>query len=94
MALRISTSHHWAAEDSRGAVIEPIYTKWCPVVFVIPENQLKSISALNTQAIVFFSCFSGLLSTAVAIYISAGFAEKITPVGEMLTKYGAPFSAN
>ena len=74
--------NHWAPV---GATVQPVYTKWCPKVYVIPENQLKGLSHFNTQAIIFFSVGSALLTTVISIYVGAAFEGIPNEYAKILT---------
>lgn len=56
-------------------LMQPVYTRRLMTVYVIPTNELKTISHLNTVAMFCFSIGSFVLSFALGIYIDVAFSE-------------------
>ncbi|TLY36266.1 MAG: hypothetical protein E6K60_08250 [Nitrospirae bacterium] len=52
--------------------------------------KLLQMSFFNTLAIGFISAGSGLIFCTVGIWANAAFAEKMTPAGEVLSKFVGP----
>jgi hypothetical protein len=70
---------------SSGATIRPVYGERCPVMYHLFEVELKTITALNTLALIFFS-FGGFISSCiVSIVISCAFATPpLSELGDFL----------
>lgn len=79
-----------SVDTGRGATILTAYTEREVKAFPIFENELESLSFLNTMTLVFFSVGSAFVSFAIGIWTNAAFADKLTPEGIVAAKYGAP----
>ncbi len=58
--------------------------------FAVFESEIEALASLNTQATIFFSVASGLLSFAVGIWTNATFYEQLSAAGLIATKYLGP----
>ena len=79
-----------STDTSRGATIRTAYVAREVKAYAVLENEVKTISMWNTLAGVFVSAGAATLSFAVGIWTSAAFADKLTPQGEILTRFAAP----
>lgn len=79
-----------STETPRGATIFTAYGAREVKAYPVLDSEIDSIAHFNTLTLVFSSLGSALLSFAIGIWTNAGFAEKFTPEGTILTKFGAP----
>jgi hypothetical protein len=73
-----------------GASVQPQYAKRVMKVYAINENEVTTITSLNTQATFFFSLASFLTSAAISIFTNAVFYTELTPAGVLAKEYVAP----
>lgn len=90
MEEKNNANEHGGFQKGGGGTVQPVYTRWCPKVYVIPETTLTEITHFNTEATIFYSISSGLLSIAVGIWIGAAFEVTLNPVSTVLTFLAAP----
>jgi len=57
--------------------------------YAVYEDEVASLSYLNTQSTIFFMLASALISFAVSIWVNAVFYTGLTPAGELATRYVA-----
>jgi hypothetical protein len=74
----------------QGATISTAYVGRQMKAFAIVENEVRTISMMNTLAIIFFSIGTTLLGYAVGIWTNSMFADKLTPEGSILSHVIAP----
>lgn len=55
--------------------------------YAVYHDEVSSLSYLNTQATLFFTVASSLVSFAVSIWTNAIFYTGLTPAGEVATRY-------
>ncbi len=79
-------------EAETGALVRTVYATRTMKVYAIPENELRSLSLLNTLSMAFFSASSGFLSFAIGLWVHAAFQSMLTPAGEILSNVGAPIA--
>lgn len=77
-------------EAGQGSYVQPIYVERKITYYALPENELNSISLMNTLALVFFSVGSFLASLGFGIQIDAAFQKDMTPEAKLLQEVGAP----
>lgn len=81
-----------STEAETGALVRTVYATRTMKVYAIPENELRSLSLLNTLSMAFFSASSGFLSFAIGLWINAAFQSTLTPAGKILSIVGAPIA--
>jgi O-antigen/teichoic acid export membrane protein len=62
-------------------------------VYAINENEVTTISSLNTQATIFFSLASFLASACIGIYTNAIFYTELTAAGQVAKYFVVPILA-
>lgn len=85
MAIRISASN-----DSTGAAVKTLYVDRVLTAYAVHESEVEMLSYLNTQATVFVSLASALLSFAGGICTNAIFATELTPAGQLAIIIAVP----
>src|SRR5271163_470713 len=73
-----------------GASVQVQYAKRIMRMYAINENEVRNIASYNSQATVYFSLASFLLSATVSIYANAIFYTDLTAAGQLAEKYVAP----
>lgn len=58
-------------------------------IYPVAEHELDALTTMNTLTTVLFTVGSALISLAVGIWVTAMFTEKVTPAGDVLSKFGA-----
>jgi hypothetical protein len=79
-----------SAEIPRGATIETAYVERQVRAYAVLENEAESLSAMGGQATTFIAVATFSYSIAIGIWVTAAFAEKVTPEGTVLAHFGAP----
>jgi hypothetical protein len=82
--------HPPQAPAPQGATINTTYVEREMKAFAVFEAEMQALASLNTQATIFFSVASGLLSFAVGIWTNAAFYERLSAAGLIATGYLAP----
>lgn len=90
MVSEPETNQQVYSDSARGATVRTTYVEREMKAWAVFDTEVEALSSLNTQATVFFSVASGLLSFAVGIWISAVFTEQLTPAGMLATSIAAP----
>ena len=75
------------ADISTGAVVRTTYVERQMRAYAVYEDEVASLSYLNTQATIFFAIASALISFAVGIWTNAAFSTGLTPAGELAARY-------
>ena len=73
-----------------GAVFQTYNMERTVRIYPITEGELKTISIMNTLAIVFFSLGSALLSFALGIIVNCAIEGQLTEVANTLLRVVAP----
>jgi hypothetical protein len=77
-----------------GGTIVPVYGERRPMTYHLFETEMQSISALNGEALRYFSVGAFVLSCTLTIVIGDGFAtDPLTDFGKFMLHWGAPLSA-
>jgi hypothetical protein len=74
----------------QGASVQPQYAKRIMKVYAINENEVTTISSLNSQATLFFSLASFIASAAISIYTNAIFYTELTAAGQVAKYFVVP----
>ena len=77
----------------RGGLVRPVYMDRSFRVYAVHENELTTLSHLNTLALIFFSIASSLLTFSASIWVAAAFQQSLTTAGTALTDILAPAAA-
>ena len=72
--------------SSPGAVVTTTYVERQMKAYAVYEDEVSSLSYLNTQSTIFFMVASSLVSFALGIWTNAAFATDLTPAGEIASK--------
>jgi uncharacterized iron-regulated membrane protein len=76
--------------SERGATVKTTYVEREVQALAVFDTEVETISSLNTQATVFFSVGTGLISLAGGIWTSAAFSTQLTPAGQLAVTLAAP----
>jgi len=57
--------------------------------YAVYEDEVNTLSYLNTQSTIFFMVAASLVSFAASIWINALFYKELTPAGQMASQYVA-----
>jgi hypothetical protein len=74
----------------RGATVKTTYVERQVKAFAVFDHEVEVLSSLNTQSTVFFAVGSAAVSYAIGIWTNAGFAQQLTPAGELASTLIAP----
>ena len=82
-----------AAAAATGALVQSFYAVRDMRIYPVAEHELESLTTMNMLNTALLAVGIGLISLAIGIAANYAFAEKITPEGDVLTKFGAPILA-
>ena len=75
---------------NRGGTVSPVYGQRRPKMFHLFQNEVTSISSLNSTALAFFSIGAFLASIVLSIIVGYGFAAgPLSEFGKVLCHQGA-----
>jgi hypothetical protein len=77
-------------ETDRGAMVKTTYVERQVKALAVFDHELEALSSLNAQSTAFFALGSAALSYAIGIWTNAGFAQQLTPAGELASGVLAP----
>jgi hypothetical protein len=72
---------------SAGAVVTTTYVERQMKAYAVYEDEVNSLSYLNTQSTIFFAVSASFISFAVSIWINAIFYTDLTPAGQIASGY-------
>jgi hypothetical protein len=78
-----------STDAARGATVQSYYAVREMKIYPVAEHELDALTTMNTLTTVLFTVGTGLISLAVGIWVTALFTEKVTPAGDVLSKFGA-----
>jgi hypothetical protein len=78
------------SDNPSGATIVTAYARRRVQAYPVFENEIRSISTLNSLSAVFFSIMSAFISFAVGIWVNALFVQNPPPEGKLLSEVAAP----
>lgn len=72
-----------------GGTIRPVYGERRPMMYQLLETEMRRVSNLNSQALVWFSAGGFCLATSINIVISSLFAaDPLTDIAKIALRYG------
>ena len=81
---------HLTTHTAQWSYVQPVYVARSMTFYALPESELRSITFMNTLALVSCSVGSFLLSLGLGIVIGGVFSSDISPTAEALMKVVAP----
>jgi hypothetical protein len=79
-----------STEIARGATLTTAYASREVKVLAVLDTEVQQISMFNTLATAFVSAGTASVSIAIGIWVNGAFAERLTPEGTVLSRFGAP----